>query len=85
MMSQRVPPDQYPWWVRFSLLGGRTRRSQWFWTGLGVAVGLLLILFAVDTLGPARVVYVLAAAWAFVAAGLYGFTIRWMDRHGTWN
>ena len=83
-MGGGVPPE-YPWWVRFSLLGARTRRSQWFWVGLSVAAGVLLTVFAADTLGPARYVYLIAAAWAFIASALYWSTIRWMDRHGTWS
>lgn len=83
-MGGGVPPE-YPWWVRFSLLGARTRRSQWFWVGLSVAAGILLIVFAADTAGPARIVYLIAASWAFVATGLYSSTIRWIDRHGTWS
>ena len=84
-MDQRGQRDQYPWWVRFSLLGARTRGSQWFWVGLSIVVGVLLIVFAADTVGPARIVYLIAAAWAFVAATLYWATIRWMDRHGNWS
>ncbi len=84
-MRGSIPPERYPWWVKFSLLGAGTRRSQWFWVGLSIAAGILLFVFAADTVGPARIVYVIAAAWAFVAAGLYWSTIRWMDRHGSWD
>lgn len=84
-MGGGMPSDRYPWWVRFSLMGGRTRSRQWFWTGLSIVAGILLIVFAADRVGPARIVYLLAAAWAFVAATLYWSTIRWMDRHGSWD
>lgn len=84
-MDQRGRRDQYPWWVRFSLVGARTRNSQWFWVGLSLVVGALLLVFAREAAGPAKFVYLFAAAWALVAAGLYWSTIRWMDRHGTWS
>ena len=77
-MDERRPRDQYPWWVRFSLVGARTRNSQWFWVGLSVVVGALLLVFAREADGPAKFVYLLAA-------GLYWSTIRWMDRHGSWD
>lgn len=52
---------------------------------MSLAAGVLLLVFAADTLGPTRFVYLIAAAWAFIASVLYWSTIRWMDRRGLWD
>ena len=84
-MNYRVPPDQYPWWVKFALLGAKSRASQWFWVIASLVAGIALVLLAVTDTGPMRIWLALAGVWGFIAAALYYGTIRWMDRHGTWG
>lgn len=84
-MTPRVPPERYPWWVKFTLLGSRTRRSQWFWIGFEVVVGLALIWTAFGETGAGRQLYVIAAGWAFLLAAVSYATIVWVDRNGEWN
>ena len=83
-MTERVPPERYPWWVRLSLLGAQSRISQWFWVGASLLATVILFVFAAGETGIVRALFAFAALWGLVAAGLYYFTIRWMDRHGTW-
>jgi hypothetical protein len=84
-MTQRVPPERYPWWVKFTLLGSRTRKSQWFWIGFELVVGAVLVWTAFGESGAGRQLYVIAAAWAFVLAGLSIATVQWVDRNGEWR
>ena len=84
-MAGRLPPERYPWWVKFSLLGAQTRTSQWFWVAASLLVGFVLIWFALGDEGIARILILIAASWSFVTTALYLATIRWMDRHGTWR
>jgi bacteriorhodopsin len=83
-VTERVPPERYPRWVRFSLLGASNRASQWFWVVASVVAGAMLLIFARNDPGPGKIVYLFAGLWGFGAAGLYFATIRWMDKHGTW-
>ena len=83
-LTGRVPPERYPWWVKLTLLGSRTRRSQWFWIGFELVVGAVLLALAIDT-GAGRVLYLIAAIWAFVVAAMSYATILWIDRNGEWN
>ncbi len=82
-LTGRVPPERYPWWVKVTLLGSRTRRSQWFWIGFELVTGAVLVALALDT-GDGRVLYVIAAIWAFVVAAMSYATILWIDRNGEW-
>jgi hypothetical protein len=83
-VNDRVPPERYPWWVKFSLIGAKSRSSQWFWVFASLGAAVLLIVLGFMETGPWRYLLGLAAIWAFIAAGLYYFTIRWMDKHGAW-
>jgi hypothetical protein len=71
--------------VKFTLLGSRTRKSQWFWIGFELVVGAVLVWIAFGETGAGRQLYVIAAAWAFVLAGLSIATVQWMDRNGEWR
>ena len=84
-MEQRVPPERYPWWVKLTLLGARTRRSQWFWIGFEIVVGVALVWVALSETGVGRQLNVVAAAWAFLVAGVSYVTILWIDRNGVWR
>ena len=80
-----MPSDSYPWWVKLTLLGSRTRRSQWFWIGFELLVGATLVWLAIDERGAGRILTLIAAAWAFVVAVVSYATIKWIDRNGEWN
>ena len=88
MAFQRVPPERYPWWVRFTLLaGGRTRRGQQLYIVASiiaavVCAALLAMLnprpITALSLGVGAVGFVLSAAW-------YALSIGWIDRNGSWS
>ena len=84
-MEQRVPPERYPWWVKVTLLGARTRRSQWFWIGFELVVGVALIWAALGEVGVGRQLTAIAAAWAFGLAAVSFATLLWVDRNGEWR
>jgi len=84
-MEPRVPPERYPWWVKFSRLGARSRTSQMFWVAASVGAAVLCFALAVDETGPFRAVLAIAGTWGFISGGLYFGTIRWMDQHGSWE
>ena len=84
-MSRATPPERYPWWVRLTLLGSRTRRSQWFWVAFEALAGVVLLWLALTETSPTgRILYLIAAAWAFVVAVASFGTILWIDRNGEW-
>jgi hypothetical protein len=86
MTLQHVPPERYPWWVKLTLFGSKTRRSQWLWVSFEFFVGLVLVYLALtETNAGARFLQVIAALWAFTLAAASVLTIRWMDRHGEWT
>lgn len=85
MTHQPVPPERYPWWVKLTLMGSRTRRSQWLWISFELFVGLVLIYLALtETSGVARILQFFAALWALTLAAVSVFTIQWVDRYGEW-
>lgn len=83
-MRGPIPPERYPWWVKLTLLGSRTRRSQWFWIGFEMIVGAVLVVLAIDEAGPGRILFLVAATWAFLVAAASIATIGWIDDHGRW-
>jgi hypothetical protein len=82
---QRIPPERYPWWVKLTLFGARTRRSQWFWVGFEIVVGVALVWAAFSETGVGRQLNVIAAAWALGLAVVSYMTIVWIDRNGEWR
>ena len=83
-MVEPVPPERYPWWVKLTLFGSRTRRAQWFCLGFDIVVGLALVWAAFGEAGVGRQLTVIAAGWAFVLAAASYATIVWIDRNGEW-
>lgn len=81
--SDRVPPERYPWWVKFSLVGAKSRTAQWFWVFASLAAASLLLVLAYTDRGNVWLVF--GGLWGFAAAGLYFGTILWMDKRGTWD
>lgn len=84
-MNGGIPPDRYPWWVKFTLLGAQSRASQWFCVIASLGAGFALLALAGTDRTGFRIWLALGAAWGFIAAALYYGTIRWMDRHGGWS
>ena len=89
-MTNRVPREQYPWWVRltsFMAPGATTRRGQWTYFGLSlVAAAVCVAAFFVLNLRQSTAIILGTGAVAFVGSAIwYVVTIRWIDRNGTWQ
>ncbi|MBA4063510.1 MAG: hypothetical protein C0501_07310 [Isosphaera sp.] len=89
-MGQTDDRGDYPWWVRVSLFGSRTRSRvmSYFWMSLifcPVCLGIGLWLLAESPVFKVSAWMFLAAGVLFVpAALLYWFSVRWVDRNGRW-
>lgn len=86
-MDRRMPPNQYPWWVRFTLLaGGRTRGGQWLYVGLsGASAVVCALLVSVLDLRDSTKYLLYFGIVAFTFSTLwYVSSIRWIDQHGSW-
>lgn len=83
-VEQRVPRDQWPWWVRLASTGAPSRGALLFWAGLyfvSAVVSVLVGIFLEDDL-----VYALAFAGLFlVLGGGHWLAARWLERHGAWE
>ena len=86
-MEQRVPPDRYPWWVKYGRLGARSRASQVFWTVacLIAGIGFIAVALLVNLSIAWSVFSIVSAIVLLVSAVLYWTVIRWVDRNGTWD
>jgi hypothetical protein len=86
-MTGRVPREQYPWWVKFTLLGVPGRRGQWFSVWLSLASAVACIAYGILNPGSRLGFFVLVVGGVgfTLAAAMYWLTIRWIDRHGTWG
>ena len=79
-MADRIDRDDYPWWVKLSLWGvPGGRAGQWFFVGLSIACALVGIL-----LGFWDLRFFLGGLF-LLSALMYWLTIRWVDRHGSWD
>lgn len=80
-MNDRVPYKNYPWWVKVSLWGlpGRAYGLAFAWVSVLAAIGMCAYLV--------RIGHPLwSAGLLFLAAGLlYWMSVRWVDRHGSWE
>ena len=82
-MQERVPPEKYPMWVKFTMMGGAsTRQKAWIYCGLTVV--LALVCFALSFINQ-QINWVAAGILGLSLAALYPFAIRWIDRNGDWN
>jgi hypothetical protein len=79
---KRVPPE-WPWWVRLSLLGTKSRRALWAWTWASLALGVVLVVVGLWINRPFYAV--LGAIGGPWAAAMYWLTVRWIDQHGSWD
>jgi len=79
-MGERVPPSNYPWWVKVSMWGGLKRTGLWVFVALSIAAAVASFVYGFWDqrfyyLGPAFL----------VAALMYWLSIRWVDRYGSWT
>ena len=86
-VSDRVPPSQYPWWVKFCTWVGKSRRAQWTYLWLSVASAAICValLVLLDLRASTFVLLSLGAVGFAVSVVWYGLCIRWIDRNGTWG
>jgi hypothetical protein len=80
---KRVPPSEYPWWVKLGMIGSSSRRALWGWAiaSLVAAAACLLV-----GLWLAEAYFIALGAIGFpLAALMYWLTIRWIDQHGSWE
>jgi hypothetical protein len=89
-VSERVPLAQYPWWVRFTFFtapGAGSRTGHRAYAGLSILLAILCVaaIMLVDL--RERTALILAAgAIAFVISAVwYVLSLRWVDRHGSWD
>lgn len=80
----------YPWWVRLSLAGSRTRGAVlgYFWMclvclPLFVGIGVWLR-FESPAFALGGLLFIIAGVTSAPAALMYWLTIRWVDQHGRW-
>ena len=78
-MAKRVGPDDYPWWVTLSLLGVSSRAAQWVCVAVSVALAAGSVAY-----GFWNPLFFWGIGFLF-AALMYWLTIRWVDRHGSWD
>lgn len=70
LLRKKVPP----FLVRISLLGVPSRKALlgYFWLSIALTVGLIVWGGWVGALG-------------IFGAVMYGWALKWMDKHGDWN
>jgi hypothetical protein len=79
-MSVRFSRRDYPWWVKLSMWGMSDRSGLWVLFALSIfaAVCLTIYGFLVDPKFLLGMAFYFPAFW-------YWLTIRWVDRHGSWE
>jgi hypothetical protein len=91
--EETMPGDDrraYPWWVRVSLFGSRTRSQvmTWCWLCLvfcPVCLGIGIWLHGESPAFRIPSYMFIGAGVGFIpAAALYWLAARWVDRHGNW-
>ena len=79
----RVPRENYPLWVKFTVLGGASSRNKALvYCALTVAISLVALIL---WLGNQRIYWLTTGVIGIALSVLYPLTIRWIDRHGTWE
>ena len=80
-MAERIPREHYPWWVKFSLWGVPGREAAWAFVVLSIVAAAGSTAYAV-TMGDRRA---FVGILFLLAALIYWLSIRWVDRHGSWQ
>ena len=82
-MAGRLPRDQWPWWVKVGLIGSPSRKAMWAWVAASIVFGVAAAAYGLTS---DRLHYTIGGAiGGGVAALMYWLTIRWIDRHGSWE
>ena len=79
---QRVPRDQYPWWVKITISRTGSRRTAWNYFVLCAVLGGLGI--ALYMAGIGFFAPLIAAIGGPIGAVMYLLAIKWVDRYGEW-
>jgi hypothetical protein len=79
-MSEHVPRSDYPWWVKLSMWGVSGRSGLWVFFALSVAAAVSCVVYGFF-LDPR---FFFGVAFLFSAL-MYLLSIRWVDRHGSWD
>jgi hypothetical protein len=78
-MAERIPRDEYPWWVKLSLWGVPGRVGLWAYVALSVGLTVACVAYGfVDRRSFLGGLFVFSAL-------IYWLSIRWIDRHGSWE
>lgn len=80
-MFNKLSREDYPWWVRVSLLGLSSRNGLWLFVVISALAGFLAIALPLSSGSPRGYLGPLF----FLAALMYWLSIRWIDRHGSWD
>jgi hypothetical protein len=81
--AERVPREKYPLWVKFTILGGASSRNKALvYFALTIAISLVALIL---WLGNERMYWLAIGVIGIALSVLYPLTIRWIDRHGTWD
>jgi hypothetical protein len=81
--APRVPREDYPLWVKFTILGGAsTRNKAVIYFALTVAISLVALIL---WLGNQRMNWLAIGALGLFLSLLYPLAVRWIDRHGSWE
>lgn len=70
----------YPMWVKFSTWGVSGRSGLWIFTFLCLAIAIACVVYG---FWDDRFYYI--GIGAFLAAMMYWSSIKWIDRHGSWD
>ena len=80
-MTGPMPRDQYPWWVKVSLWGLPSRAAVWAFVWISIALAIGCVCYAALMSNRRMFTGILF----LIAAFMYWISIRWVDRHGSWN
>jgi hypothetical protein len=75
-----VPRSEYPFWVKLSIWGVPGRGGVWACVGLSIAGAVAVTLYG---LRDGR--FLIGGPVLGLAAIPYWLSIRWIDRHGSWE
>ncbi|HMI93156.1 MAG TPA: hypothetical protein VK509_17415 [Polyangiales bacterium] len=79
-MDRRVSRSQYPLWVKASVWGVPGRAGLWGFVVFSLACAALLLIRGAHTGRFLDLALMMACA-----AAPYWLSIRWIDRHGSWD
>jgi hypothetical protein len=78
-VTGRVPRESYPWWVKVSLWGVPGRVGLWSFVAISILAAAASIMYGF------RDPRFFAGGALMLAALPYWRSIRWIDKHGSWD